>query len=55
MLFIIIRGFKIKSARLCALAFREHEAHLVIHISLESNDSTKEFRFHGSMEENKNT
>ena len=33
MLLTIMSGFKIKSARLCALAFREHEAHLVIHIS----------------------
>lgn len=33
MLLIIISGLKDKSAGLCALAFREHEAQLVINTS----------------------
>ena len=33
LLIIIISGFKIKAAGVCALAFREHEAQLVINIS----------------------
>lgn len=51
MLLVIISGLKVKSAGLCALAFREHEAQLVINISWKAMIPRKPIsRFYGGKE-----
>ena len=52
---IIIGGFKIKPAGLCALAFREHEAQLVINTSWKAMIAQKNSDFTVLWRNTKNT